>query len=450
MRKIALASAIIVAGSLLLGSAATAASPTAGAACSKAGATSSTSTKKFTCIKSGKKLVWNKGVAIATPVSATPTPTPTATPTPIATPSPSSSPVAAVFKAKNPISLPVAQNKSVTFANAVAQFAQIPQVAWQNVQDAIAANQQLEIPTKIVIGPNTDTTAQQITTLLQKAYRLFNGFQQPPTFSALVYNAADEAWAETEWPKLATQQSLTENPASNLNQLRAGCGFTSGTATECYGGMAVAFSNTDAGFAFMGVQSPYWSANSLQVGPISQVVHEYTHNVQFAQGIGSTPNPNGQVRITSFHKVAPCWFSEGQPNAIGIPIVANDLNSYMQGRDNSIRRKINEAGATKPALTSNGLTADAITSFLYGQDIATCYNPSTNNDWQLGYNIGYAATEVLVAVGGPQSTMALLAQTASGLTWAEAFQSVYGISWKDGADILGKVLAAEYAANPMR
>jgi len=452
MRKIAGVSAAILAVSLLFQNTASAASPSGGTVCAKVGSVSTTATKKFTCVKSGKRLVWDKGVALTKPISATPTPTSTSTSTPTSTPTPtpSATPVAAVFKAKNPISLPVVQNKSVTFANAVAQYAQIPQLAWQNVQDVIAANQQADVPTNIVIGPSTDTTLERISSLLNKAYRLFNGFQQPPSFSALVYNAADEAWAETEWPKLATQQNLTSTPTSHINQLRAGCGFSSGIATECYGGMAVTFPNTNAGFAFMGVQSPYWSANSSQVGPIGQVVHEYTHNVQFSQWIGAKLKPGESSRAQAAHNTMPCWFSEGQANAIGIPIAANDLYSYMQGRDNSARRKIDESGSPKPALTNNGLTAGAITSFLYGQDIATCYNPSTNNDWQLGYNIGYAATEVLVAVGGPQSTMALLAQTASGLTWAESFKSVYGISWKDGADILGKVLEAEYAANPIR
>lgn len=36
----------------------------AGAKCTKAGATASSSGKKYTCIKSGKKLVWNKGTTI--------------------------------------------------------------------------------------------------------------------------------------------------------------------------------------------------------------------------------------------------------------------------------------------------------------------------------------------------------------------------------------------------
>jgi hypothetical protein len=73
----------------------------AGSSCTKLGATSTYVGKKYTCVKSGKKLVWNKGVTVAPPKptasptpspSPTPTPTPTTTPTPVPTPSPTSSP----------------------------------------------------------------------------------------------------------------------------------------------------------------------------------------------------------------------------------------------------------------------------------------------------------------------------------------------------------------------
>ena len=47
----------------------------AGAKCTKAGTKSVVGNKTFTCIKSGKKLVWNKGIAVKKP-------TPTHTPTP--------------------------------------------------------------------------------------------------------------------------------------------------------------------------------------------------------------------------------------------------------------------------------------------------------------------------------------------------------------------------------
>ena len=63
--------------------------PKAGAICGRAGITKNYNGKKFTCIKSGKKLVWNKGVPIkkSTP-SPSPTTTPTPSPTPTSTPTP--------------------------------------------------------------------------------------------------------------------------------------------------------------------------------------------------------------------------------------------------------------------------------------------------------------------------------------------------------------------------
>jgi hypothetical protein len=50
-----------------------------GTKCSAQGQTKNWQGKKYVCIKSGKKLVWNKGVTFAKP-AATPTPIPTPTP----------------------------------------------------------------------------------------------------------------------------------------------------------------------------------------------------------------------------------------------------------------------------------------------------------------------------------------------------------------------------------
>jgi M6 family metalloprotease-like protein len=83
------------------------AAPKAGTSCSKIGLTSIYAGKKYACVKSGKKLVWNKGVVIPTPKpTATPTPTPTAigdpegaigsTPTPTPTPTRTIDPTKAV------------------------------------------------------------------------------------------------------------------------------------------------------------------------------------------------------------------------------------------------------------------------------------------------------------------------------------------------------------------
>lgn len=68
-----------------------------GTSCKKLGQTSIDTGKKFTCVKSGKKLVWNKGVMVSKPTpvaSPTPvvTPTPNATVEPTPTPTPTSAP----------------------------------------------------------------------------------------------------------------------------------------------------------------------------------------------------------------------------------------------------------------------------------------------------------------------------------------------------------------------
>ena len=90
MRKriIILISALIV--GVLVAPPSTAAAPVTGKACSKLGQTQLYKFKNYTCIKSGKKLVWSKPVAVS-PIAPKPTATPTPTPTPSATPTPTPS-----------------------------------------------------------------------------------------------------------------------------------------------------------------------------------------------------------------------------------------------------------------------------------------------------------------------------------------------------------------------
>ena len=132
-RKGGLAIAIVLL--LALSTPVQAATPKAGAKCTKAGAIATASGKKFTCIKSGKKLVWNKGVAIKAapkpppnpvfkPVEPTPTPTPTPTSTP--TPTPSVKPVefnATAKKAFDIIQAAKIQSSNLTYTYRIGTFA---------------------------------------------------------------------------------------------------------------------------------------------------------------------------------------------------------------------------------------------------------------------------------------------------------------------------------------
>jgi len=81
--------AVLVSAALFLVPLNAVAAVKAGDICKKVGSTATANGKKYTCIKSGKKLVWNKGVTVALPKpKPTPTPTSTPTPTPTQTPTP--------------------------------------------------------------------------------------------------------------------------------------------------------------------------------------------------------------------------------------------------------------------------------------------------------------------------------------------------------------------------
>ena len=351
-----------------------------------------------------------------------------------------------------PITLPVAQNGAITFANAESKFDQIPDVAWQRTQDVIAANKAVTIPTTIHIGPNTKASLTAITAGLDRLNKLFAGFRHVSSYGGIVYNAQDQQWAQKDAAAYFKAQKIGGSGArsENIKQLvQAGCEIQGTTVVNCSGGMSWDFrdSNNPAGGAYYSVETgqangkpiEFWTDANKNVGPMTQVNHEATHNYQTAQFF-TTPLAKGQnISSDQAHAFVPWWFGEGHANAIGIASFIDNLDDYRNARIENVTR--NPGSRTK--LPS--FSASALKSFLTSKQVADPGNPN----YPLAYTIGYAATEVLVAVGGPQSTLALYALGAQGKNWETAFKSVYGISWDEGATVLGKVLAAEYAAKPI-
>jgi hypothetical protein len=331
---------------------------------------------------------------------------------------------------------------AITFNNALDHIGEIPQAAWQRVQDVLEANSVVTIPTKIYIGPNTNTTSGQITDLLNREYRLWAGFSQPSSYTGLVFDAGDEKWAEAKFRKIAAREKYKIIVADYVQVLRSGCEFNGAVAVQCAAGNSVTLPAGTLGFSFYGVDpGNFWTSAQQNVGPMSQVNHEYLHNVQFAQWNGVS-----DARANAAHVVMPCWWQEGQANAIGNTVWASEFSTYQSARDYNVTRPINSDG---PAVSLVDYSAEAFTAFLK-QNPKLCYHPGTNGDYQLGYSVGFAAVEALIAIAGPQATMAVLSRTASGDSWAKAFRKVYGISWTAGRGYLGKILSAEYAAKPFR
>jgi len=380
-----------------------------GAACSKIHSIKTSGNLKFECIKSGKKLVWGKGTKISKG-----------------------------FVAKIPISLPVAQSGSITFANAADRVSEIPTVSWQRIQDIIDVSPEVKVPFQILIGPNTTTVTKSLEEkLLSRQFKLWNGFQQTKYLTVIAHNFTDMNWAATTYDKVVKERSYrVEDPNGGVNRTKQNCDIPS---RNCDAGNAGQVRGTSEAIEFLGVTTSYpWDPTGN-----GMVGHEYAHTLTAAQF-------NGAVVDTGYEQQSftPCWLNEGFSNASGIGTSASSLQQYLSVRDYNVARY--------SSLPSNfqGFTAAGLKDVLYSQ----VPNPNSANScygglgavYQLGYSIGYAATEALFAIGGPHSVLALFSRGAMGDSFSEAFKNVYGISWAEGSTILGKILAAEYAAKPMR
>jgi hypothetical protein len=251
----------------------------------------------------------------------------------------------------------VAQTGSITFANAVSKFASIPEVAWQRVQDVIAANSEVNIETDLYIGPTTDTTKEIVMTVLQKNFRLFQGFSQPSSYFGLIYNGKDEPWAEKQLGTILSAAKLSQLNSQYLNVMRGACDLSNASNPNCSGGNALILFPTTGAASLYGVQEPYWNAVNQNVGPMSQISHEYTHTVQFAQWFGAPISPGRQFSVDEAHTKMPCWFQEGQANAIGITVWAPNLAVYTGGARKQNIVKIKPSELPELLIDRNGMRA---------------------------------------------------------------------------------------------
>jgi hypothetical protein len=403
-----------------------AALPKAGAKCSTLGQSVIASGKKFTCLKVGSKQVWNKGVKVAS--------------------SSGSTPKTSTFKAKIPITLPAVQNGQITFQNIVSNFALIPEVAFKNSQDVQLKNSVPNISVDIFVGPNTKLDfpggESQIKDTLLATAKLWSGFSQSEVVTIVAYNAEDVTWAEQKMIDVGIKRNYSKL-LDHSRAIRGNCqqqiapGQFTGTISSCGGSNAGSFLDSPDSFIQFGMTGKntdlYFSSGAL-------VGHEYTHTVQSAHWINDPKckNIDGKHCFRSGmanQGFSPCWLFEGLPNSSGRMAVAKSLDQYKSYRSGL------PYGWGPTTITD--YKEESLKNYLFNQIPSTCYQ---NGDlYKLGYSVGALTSEALIAIGGPQSVMALYALGAEGQDFPTAFKNVYGISWSEGSTILSKVLAAEYA-----
>jgi hypothetical protein len=200
----------------------------AGGKCNKAGSTEVVKGKSYTCIKSGKKLVWNKGVTSKKVGAAQPTlPTPT------------------------------------SFDDLVQNYEGIAFTAWSKSATGIKASTKTAAPFKALTGPNTKLAYKTPAYAFDLISRLYSDYETPTKMSVLSFNYQDRDWA-TEQMKI----EVPNTPSIFINENACA------TKATCWGG-AVFGGNT--GNTLLVLTTEVLDTNHLS-GTLE--AHEFTHAVQ--------------------------------------------------------------------------------------------------------------------------------------------------------------------------
>ena len=236
--------------------------------------------KIYTCVKSGKKLVWNNGVVVAS----TPTPTP--------------------------------ESNGLTFSNISENVDAIALNVYGKFQRLMATSYQSSIKVNTLIGPNTVPVNKNSASAYQIGSKIFQNFKQPDEVFAIYYTFADKEWAK------------------NQVAMRAGkyiadfqFGYVCPNALRCWDASASITLDWQA-IAHFGASDPGGAIHGAELNGEIQI-HEFTHSVSFFQ---LKPNKGNYYNLT------PDWFGEGHASVTGKLGASTSFEDYSALRIEALRR----------------------------------------------------------------------------------------------------------------
>jgi hypothetical protein len=353
----------------------------AGGSCKTAGIKSVVSGKTFTCIKSGKKLVWDKGVIPAKQF------TPPKAPT--------------------------------TFEDLPSRIDGIIYGAW------LQANQQIQKSTStlgkvnFLVGPNTIPTDTNSINALNLLSKLFSSASQVKNLHVIKYSKEDIAWAQQQYESLRPN-NLRANAAANYCRQPSGC----------LGGIAGINASND-GVILLGQGGDYGYPLDSSAMDGAVLSHEYAHTIQVI-------NANCRDGAGCYGHL-PQWLLEGTAEWSGsVSRFSDKYSDFIKFRSKNLGNKYATSSTYTADWINTFLNPNPV--FLPNQDNWVYWGnyPSDNV-----YSIGLMAVEILVNLKSPASIMKLYEDVGKGQTFVSAFKQEFGITWSEACPIIATAIATE-------
>ena len=383
----------------------------AGTSCKKPGAISVSKGKKYTCVRIGNRILWDKGTLL--PISK-PSSKPLVAPSAIRTTSTSAAPSA------KPVDKP-----PTSFQDIPESYRGIAKAAWDAGSAQIANASPLEFIVNVIVGPNTVPTNPQSLVAISKTISLYSGIPIPQVTHLIKFSQADIEWAKSKY--MALQDQTWRN--DYLTFIQSHCPditCNNGNAQVNNSGQVII---TIGEYADLNKEQREKTQLNRFNGALE--AHEFTHGIQFTTAKNSS------------YGNMPVWLLEGMATWSEGAVAAKNFEDYQKLRDFRVGELFQNPTTYNFEWINTFLNPNP--KLQPGQDNRVYWS---KYERFRPYDVGSLAVEALVALKGPTTAMRMFVEVGRGLSFIEAFQKEYGISWADACPIISQAIANELQAGP--
>ena len=367
----------------------------AGTKCAKVGSTKTSANIKYTCIKSGKNLIWNKGVSLK-PI---PKATPNATNIPEIAPSLNPQPIPIASTSPTPGESTPSPTPSVTIAPTTRREKALDEVR-KTYERNVGKNPASSVKYIIANDAPVDFT-QMLKEVVPVSARFWaDVFAPSDNFPIIIGNSQNVSWVQNEMKKYGHNLSTWDIEKIKSEGLFASRGDVRSNERSTITQYVIGDKQSEG------------IPNNLNLMR-AFVSHEYVHAVAVSI-------------LGDRHEGIPGWSDEGSANFFGFAITSlmfpDPAGAMSKVNRDNLRRPFYSGGIVPHALTKDDLhDAIVLSEKGGGGDGTTCAEPKI-----LCYTAGALMTEILVADYGVDKFVQWW-RISKTKNWEVAFWDVYSL-----------------------